>query len=82
MGIDKYLITLFMTCRLSFCVTSTYNYIVNGGFEQPAVTIGTYLLVATGWTGTNFNLWKNYPCGGFSGQCMDLRDNSYQNGYI
>ena len=69
----KFSLLLVIISRLLLRVSSNYNYIVNGDFEQPAMAAGTYSTVATGWDGTFFNLWNDVRCAGFSGQCMDLQ---------
>ena len=82
MEFRKFFSLLFLFLSQVCCVSSSYNYIVNGDFEQPVTASGTFSTVATGWTGTYFNLWNIFVCAGFSGQCMDIQGYADQNGNI
>ena len=82
MEISKVWVSLLWICSLCSCNYESYNYIVNGEFEFPAVAPSTSSYTAEGWTGDFFDLWNSPLCYGMAGQCMDLQRGEYENGYI
>ena len=56
MEFGKYVITLLITFTLSIC---TSDYIVNGGFEVPALSAYDWMFEnSTGWMGYNYEVFN------------------------
>lgn len=75
---------LFLQIVPFLSLASSFNYIVNGGFEDPAIPAGTFIRInnnITGWKGIYFDLVNKQSRLGYH-QHVDLQSAVGLNGYI